>query len=162
MPFEPDTFRRVMRTWTTGVAILMARHNGDEYGMTINSFNSLSLDLPLVSVTLQNTTRIFDLVEKSHAYSITILSASQKGLAERFAGTLHGAERMAGIQMQTPTTGAPVLEGGLAWLDCRVVHIYPAGINTLFIAEVAEACVHSAENPLVYHNREYHQLKPSP
>ena len=155
---EPELFRAAMRAWTTGVAIMMAEHDGEKYGMTVNSFASLSLDPPLVSVTLQNTTRIFGLVSKSRAFGMTILSDSQKELAERFAGALHGAERMAGIKTQALVTGAPILEGGLAWLDCRVVHTYAAGANTLFIAEVAEARVHAAENPLVYHNREYHQL----
>jgi len=158
MTFEPELFRRAMRAWTTGVAILMAAHAGDVYGVTINSFTSLSLDPPLVTVTLKNTTHIFQLVMKSRAFSVTILSASQQELAERFAGRLRGVDRMAGIQTQTLTSGAPLLEGGLAGLDCRVIHTYAAGENTLFIAEVAEARVHSTENPLVYHNREYHHL----
>ena len=158
MTFEPELFRRAMRTWTTGVAILIAAHEGDTYGMTVNSFSSLSLDPPLVTVTLKNTTRVFQLVTKSRAFSITILSADQQALAERFAGTLHGAERMAGIQVQTLSGGAPLLEGGLAGLDCRVIHTYAAGENTLFVAEVAEARVHATDQPLVYHNREYHHL----
>ncbi len=158
MTFEPELFRRAMRAWTTGVAILIAAHAGDAYGMTVNSFTSLSLDPPLVTVTLKNTTRVFQLVMKSRAFSVTILPASHQELAERFAGTLHGAERMAGIQTQTLSSGAPLLEGGMAGLDCRVIHTYAAGENTLFVAEVAEARIHSAENPLVYHNREYHHL----
>ena len=65
MTFDPEFFRLAMRAWTTGVAVLMAAHENESYGMTINSFTSLSLDPPLVTVVLKNDTRIFDLVSKS-------------------------------------------------------------------------------------------------
>lgn len=158
MILDPESFRNAMRAWTTGVAVLMSAYENETYGMTINSFTSLSLDPPLVTVVLKNDTRIFDLVTKSRAFSVTLLESSQQELAENFASKLHGAERMASVATQTLPSGTPLLQGGLAWLDCRVVHAYAAGLNTLFVAEVAEARVHSAENPLVYHNREYHQL----
>lgn len=159
MTFDPESFRRAMRAWTTGVAVLMAAHENESYGMTINSFTSLSLDPPLVTVVLKNDTRVFELVRKSCAFSVTILSDTQRELAERFAGKLHGTERMSGLATQTIDGGASILTGGLAWLDCRVIHTYAAGLNTLFVAEVVQAQVHSAEHPLVYHDREYHQLK---
>jgi flavin reductase (DIM6/NTAB) family NADH-FMN oxidoreductase RutF len=158
MIFDPESFPRAMRAWTTGVAILLAAHAGDAYGMTINSFTSLSLDPPLVTVVLKNDTRVFEMVTESRAFSVTILTASQQELAERFAGKLQGAERMAGLQTKTLDSGTLVLENGLAWLDCRVIHTYAAGVNTLFIAEVAETRVHSTENPLAYHDRGYRQL----
>ncbi len=158
MNFDPESFRNAMRAWTTGVAVLMSAHENEIYGMTINSFTSLSLDPPLVTVVLKNDTRVFELVTKSHAFSVTLLSSSQQELAENFASKLHGAERMESVVTQTLPSGVSILEEGLAWLDCRVVHTYAAGLNTLFIAEVAEARVHSTESPLVYHNREYHQL----
>ncbi len=158
MTLDPEQLRRAMRAWTTGVAVIMAAHDSQSYGMTINSFTSLSLEPPLISVTLRNATHVYALVSKSRTFGLTILSASQRELAEDFAGRKHGAERMAGIQTKLLASGASFLEGGLAWLDCNVIHTYAAGENTLFIAEVTEARVASAENPLVYHNREYHQL----
>ena len=158
MTFDLESFRRAMRAWTTGVAIILAAHEGESYGMTVNSFTSLSLEPPLVTVVLKNDMHIFDLVQRSRAFSINILSDSQRELAENFAGKLHGAERMTSITMKTTASGASILDDGLGWLDCRVVHTYAAGLNTLFVAEVTETGVRSAEHPLVYHNREYHQL----
>lgn len=158
MTFNPESFRRAMRAWTTGVAVLMSAHENEVYGMTINSFTSLSLDPPLVTVVLKNDTRVFDLVTKSRAFSVTLLAADQQELAENFAGKLHGAERMASMAPQTLPSDMLLLPGRLAWLDCRVIHTYAAGMNTLCIAEVTEARIHSTENPLVYHNRGYHQL----
>ena len=150
MTFDPESFRHAMRAWTTGVAVLMAAHEGEAYGMTVNSFTSLSLDPPLVTVVLKSDTRVFELVTKSRTFNVTILSAEQQELAANFAGKLHGAERMKYL--------ASLLDGGLARLDCRVVHTYATGPNTLIVAEVTETRVRSTENPLVYHNREYHQL----
>ena len=65
---------------------------------------------------------------------------------------------MAGIELGDIVTGAPMLTEGLASLDCRVRQVIPLGKNTLFLAEVAGVQVHSAENPLVYHDRKYHHL----
>jgi len=158
MTLDPELLRRAMRSWTTGVAIITASHNGETYGMTINSFNSLSLDPPIVGVTVQNSTRIHDLIERSQIFGLTILSAGQRDLAEDFAGRKHGPERMDGIALQSLATDAPLLTGGLASLDCRVTQTISLGKNTLFLAEVAAAQAHSTENPLVYHDRKYHQL----
>lgn len=158
MTFDPESFRRAMRAWTTGVAILLAAHEGESYGMTINSFTSLSLDPPLVTVVLKNDTRIFELVNRSRTFTVNILSDTQTEMAENLAGKLHGAERMSSLAVQTLTSGASALTEGLAWLDCRVVHTYAAGINTLFVAEVTSAHVRSTDDPLVYHDREYHRL----
>ena len=158
MTLNPESFRNAMRAWTTGVAVIMSAHENEIYGMTINSFTSLSLDPPLVTVAIKNDTRVFHLATKSRAFSVTLLSSNQQEVAENFASKLHGAERMASIKTEALASGAPALKGGLAWLDCRIAHTYAAGANTLFIAEVAEARVHTLENPLAYHNREYRQL----
>ena len=155
---ETGDFRRAMRAWTTGVGVLMSAHDGQAYGVTINSLASLSLDPPLVTVVLMNDSFIYRLVAGSCAFSLTLLRADQQKVAEDFAGKLRGPERMTSAPIQTLPGGMPVLQGGLAWLDCRVVHSHPVGVNTLFIAEVAEAEVLSTEDPLVYHDRGYHRL----
>jgi flavin reductase (DIM6/NTAB) family NADH-FMN oxidoreductase RutF len=147
-----------MRAWTTGVAVILAAHEGETYGMTINSFTSLSVDPPRVTVVLQNSTHMHELVSRSGAFGVSILSASQRTLAENFAGKLHGPERMNGVAMQTLVSGAPLLAEGLAHIDCRVVHTYVAGVNTLFIAEVLTTRVDTTTGPLVYHDRGYRQL----
>jgi 3-hydroxy-9,10-secoandrosta-1,3,5(10)-triene-9,17-dione monooxygenase reductase component len=158
MTFDPELLRRAMRAWTTGVAILTAAHDGETYGMTINSFNSISLEPPIVCVTVQNTTHIHRLIEGSQTFGVTILAARQTELAVDFAGRKHARERMDGIQMQTFATGAPILTDGLASLDCRVTQTIPLGRNTLFLAEVAAVQVQSSDHPLIYHDRSYHQI----
>lgn len=158
MTIQDEIFRQAMRAWTTGVGVLMSVHHGQVYGATVNSFTSLSLEPPMVTVVLKNDSLVCHLVAGSNVFSLTILSGDQQMVAENFSGKLHGQERMQSIDMHTLPGGLPVLHGGLAWLTCRVVHVHAAGMNTLFIAEVVEVQIHSTERPLVYHDRVYRQL----
>lgn len=158
MTFEPEQLRRALRTWTTGVAVIMAADESGPYGMTVNSFTSVSIEPPVISVVLQNKTHIYDMVTKTKIFGITILRADQRELSERFAGHIHKHDRMDGIATQTLSSGALHLTEGLALLDCRVIFTHPVGENTLILAEVVDALIHSADDPLVYHNRGYHGL----
>src|SRR3990172_7791045 len=83
---DPDALRDALRFWTTGVTMVAASHNGVSHGMTVNSFTSLSLDPPLVSVSLEKVTRTHQLVLDANAFTVTILSQGQQALSDRFAG----------------------------------------------------------------------------
>lgn len=156
---DSETLRRAMRAWTTGVAVITATHNGQRYGMTVNSFTSISLEPPLVSVTLKRLTHTHELVERSGEFAITILSAEQKHLSDRFAGKIpHVADRFEGVETETLLTNAPLIKGGMAYFNCRVANAFPAGENTLFIAEVVAARGEGEGDPLVYHNRVFWKL----
>ncbi|MDL1911194.1 flavin reductase family protein [Chloroflexi bacterium CFX6] len=156
---DSETLRRAMRAWTTGVAVITATYNGQRYGMTVNSFTSISLEPPLVSVTLKRLTHTHELVERSGEFAITILSAEQKHLSDRFAGKIpHVADRFEGVETETLLTNAPLIKGGMAYFNCRVANAFPAGENTLFIAEVVAARGEGEGDPLVYHNRVFWKL----
>ncbi len=159
MSLDSEKLRRAMRAWTTGVAIVTSIYEGQQYGMTVNSFTSISLEPPLISVTLKQLTHTHDLVVKSGMFSVTILTAAQKELSDRFAGkTPSILDRFAGVQTETISLDAPVFKDGMAYFDCRVVNSMPVGENTLFIAEVLDARGEGKGEPLVYHNREYWKL----
>jgi flavin reductase (DIM6/NTAB) family NADH-FMN oxidoreductase RutF len=159
MTLDPEKLRHAMRAWTTGVAIVTSIYEGQQYGMTVNSFTSISLEPPLISVTLKRLTHTHDLVEKSGLFSVTILTAAQKELSDRFAGKLPSiTNRFDGLQTETISLDAPVFKEGMAYFDCRVVSSMPVGENTLFVAEVVDARGEGQGNPLVYHNREYWKL----
>jgi flavin reductase (DIM6/NTAB) family NADH-FMN oxidoreductase RutF len=154
-----EQLRSAMRAWTTGVAVVTAAHEGQLHGMTVSSFTSVSLDPPLIVVSLSNGSHTQDLVRKAGTLGVTILAADQQEISERFSG--HGgagAKRMHGLQTRTLQTGAPFLEGGLAFLDCRVTNTIDAGMNTLFIAEVLAVRGDDHDAPLVYHDRAYRRL----
>jgi flavin reductase (DIM6/NTAB) family NADH-FMN oxidoreductase RutF len=159
MTLDSETLRRAMRAWTTGVAVITAIHDGQQYGMTINSFSSVSLEPPVISVTLRQLTHTHDLVVRSGLFALTVLTSGQKDLSDLFAGkTPNIANRFDGLQTGKLLIDAPVLENGMAYFNCRVMTSIPIGENTLFIAEVIAARGEGQGEPLVYHNREYWKL----
>jgi flavin reductase (DIM6/NTAB) family NADH-FMN oxidoreductase RutF len=159
MTIDSEQLRHAMRAWTTGVAVITAAHDGQQYGMTVNSFTSVSLEPPLVSVTLKQLTHTHELVVKSGEFSITILSSDQRELSDRFAGKLADIkDRFEGVPTDTLIMDAPLLKGGIAYFNCRVLKSIPIGENTLFLAEVIAASGEGKGEPLVYHNRVYWKL----
>ena len=159
MTLDPEQLRRAMRAWTTGVTVVTARHNDRQYGMTVNSFTSISLDPPLVSLALRRLTHTHELVEQSGEFGVTILAADQKELSDRFAGKFPDIkDRFENVPTETLAFDVPLLKGGIAHFNCRVVQSVPVGENTLFVAEVIAVRGEGEGNPLVYHNREYHRL----
>lgn len=159
MTLDPEKLRQAMRAWTTGVAIITAAHAGQRYGMTINSFASISLEPPLISVTLKQLTHTYELVEKSGEFALTILSADQGHLSDRFAGKIADVtDRFEGVETETLLLDAPLIKGGMGYFNCRVVNRFPVGENTLLVAEVVAAQGEGEGNPLVYHNRVFWKL----
>lgn len=159
MTLDPEQLRHAMRAWTTGVAVVTASHEGQRYGMTVNSFTSISLEPPLVSVALRRLTHTHDLVVKSLEFSVTILSSTQHDLSDRFAGRMpHIQDRFDGLQTDKLVIDAPLLRGGMAYFNCRIMNAIHVGENTLFVAEVIAARGEGQGDPLVYHNRVYWEL----
>jgi flavin reductase (DIM6/NTAB) family NADH-FMN oxidoreductase RutF len=159
MTLDPEQLRYAMRAWTTGVAIVTAQHDGQRYGMTVNSFSSISLDPPLISVALKQLTHTHELLEKSGEFAITILSSHQKELSDRFAGrSPEIQDRFDGVTTETLLIDAPLIRGGIASFNCKVLKSIAVGENTLFVAEVTAARGEGEGYPLVYHNRVYWQL----
>lgn len=158
---DPNALRNALRFWTTGVTIVAASHNGVTHGMTVNSFTSLSLDPPLVSVSLEKKTRTYQLVKACGVFAVTVLAQDQNALSDRFAGRdSEKSERFAGLETLIEETGSPILKLGLAYFDCRVADSHDAGTHTVFIGEVL-ACGSLAEGepePLVYFNRGYRKI----
>jgi flavin reductase (DIM6/NTAB) family NADH-FMN oxidoreductase RutF len=158
-----DELREVMRFWASGVAIVGAEFDGIRHGMTVSSFTSLSLEPPLVMVSLQKATRTHDLVIGSEAFAVTILDQTQQAVSDRFAGMdTEDDDRFVGIETHTLETGSPLLHHGLAFFDCRLVAQHDAGTHTVMIGEVvaAQFSHHDDQNaPLIYFNRDYRKLE---
>ena len=155
-----ENLREAMRNWATGITIVTTSHEGVQHGMTVSSFASLSLEPPLVSVSLYNTSRTHGLVTASGHFGVTILSTKQQDISNRFAGRIPDTEdRLAGLDTETLVSGAPFISGGLAFFDCRVTQSIPTGTNTLFLGEIVALCSRDYGLPLLYFNQDYHQLE---
>jgi flavin reductase (DIM6/NTAB) family NADH-FMN oxidoreductase RutF len=156
---DSQALRIVMRRWTTGVTILSSFWNAERHGMTVSSFTSISLDPPLVSVSIARDARTFRLIEQSLVFGVTILGDDQAELSDRFAGRVADSEdRFHGVETFTLATGAPFIPGGLAWLDCRVTSQLVAGNNVVYIGSVVAVQSGRDGRPLLYYDRDYHNL----
>jgi len=159
MMVDAGELRGVMRQWATGVSLVTAQDGGRPHGMTVSSFTSLSLEPPLVLISLENTARTHRMVTESGAFAVSLLDAAQEDLADRFAGRIpDGEDRFAGLAYETAQTGSPLPQGALAFLDCEVVSAQPAGTHTVFIGRVVASGVRPGGQPLLYYNRGYRRL----
>lgn len=155
-----EGLRQVMRHWTAGVTVVTSKYIGSIHGMTVNSFTSISLDPPIVSVTLANSTRTLEMVKNSGVFAVSILSENQANLSDRFAGKIpEEGDRFAGIDVFTLDSGAPLISNSLAYLDCKVVNTYEMPNSTLILGEVIAAKTGENAPPLIYRNRSYHSLR---
>jgi flavin reductase (DIM6/NTAB) family NADH-FMN oxidoreductase RutF len=159
IPVDPDALRQVMRHWTTGVTIVSSKLNTQRHGMTVSSFTSISLHPPLVAVSLARDSRTNRLIESSGVFGVTILSDTQQELSDRFAGRIADDEdRFSGLDTFELITGASFVTGGLAWLDCQVVSKLESGNTTVFLGKVVATRLGEEGAPLLYYDRDYHNL----
>ncbi|MET0341503.1 MAG: flavin reductase family protein [Polyangiales bacterium] len=154
MAISPGTFRAAMGQMASGVTIITMRTDGTDYGFTASSFTSLSLDPMLVLVCVVKNQRCHALIQQAGHYAANILSTSQQSLGARFADP-RVLDRFAGVTTQRASTGAAILPGSLAWVDCRLREVLPGGDHSIFVGEVLEAEVRPCSAALVYHNRRW-------
>lgn len=154
-----DDLRAVMRRWSTGVTVITMRLGDEMRGVTVNSFTSVSLEPPLILFCLDRRARTHHLLLASEHFCINLLSSEQAALSDRFAGRRsHEHGDFSDISHAQTQAGAPILDGCLAWLDCRLQTAYPAGDHTLFLGLVRAAQTAADEAPLLYHAGAYHRL----
>lgn len=159
MDITGELLKAVMRNYPTGVTIVTTVYNNEYYGLTVNSFTSLSLDPPLVLIAIDKRLASHEAIDKSNAYAVNILPDDMKDLAIKFA-TAPREERFKGLKIKTAKTGSPIIEGAIAYLDCRVTAKYPGGDHTIFVGEVVDAQIMNNKLPLIYYNRGgYYSIK---
>lgn len=148
--FSPREFRDALGMFATGVTIVTARGaDGALIGMTANSFNSVSLEPPLVLWSLAHKASSLRAFSTGSHYAINVLTVEQRELAERFAR--RGIDRWAGVAHHPGLNGAPVLEGAAAVFECFNRSQYVEGDHTIFVGQV-EHCSHlGGASPLLYH-----------
>ncbi len=164
MEISGETLKAIMRNYPTGVTIVTTVYNNEYYGLTVNSFTSLSLNPPLVLIAIDKRLQSHEAIDKSNVYAVNILPDDMKDLAIKFA-TAPREERFKGLKLRTAKTGAPIIEGSIAYLDCKVTAKYPGGDHTIFIGEIVDAQILNNKAPLIYYNRGYYsiaQAKPLP
>jgi len=130
-------FRAALGSFATGVTIVTIRApDGTPIGLTANSFNSLSLEPPMVLWALDKTSRSLEAFEAADYFAVNILAADQQPLADLFA--TRGAEKFAELSCDTGLGGIPLLRGCSARFECRTSYQYEGGDHVIFVGEVLE------------------------
>ena len=136
--FSESDLREVMSHYLTGVTIVtVIKPNGTPYGLTVNSFNSVSLAPPLILWSLDNKNSNLSLFENSAGFAINIMAADQTDLCRRFAGKEN--DRFIDVDWTFGTSGQPLIKHALAHVECRPWQTYAGGDHTIFVGEVIQA-----------------------
>jgi flavin reductase (DIM6/NTAB) family NADH-FMN oxidoreductase RutF len=156
MAFDRKELRRVMSHFATGVTVVTT-HDGQGrcYGLTANAVCSVSLDPPLILACVDKSAESYAAFDLSQAFVVNILGEDQEELSRRFA--VSGGEKFVGLPCRNGGTGAPILEGTLAYVECRVVAAHDAGDHTIYIGEV-ESADDADGPPLLFFRGRYHQI----
>lgn len=151
---EPREFRNTLGRFASGVTVVTTEIDGQIHGMTANAFMSVSLDPPLVVVSVDNRATMHKLLPQSHRYGVSILSAGQEDLSNHFARRPVEGLKIPFIEKH----GVPVLDGAVAQIIAHVVEAHRAGDHTLYIGQV-EHLEWTDEKPLLFFAGQYHHLK---
>jgi 3-hydroxy-9,10-secoandrosta-1,3,5(10)-triene-9,17-dione monooxygenase reductase component len=151
--FDQKEFRRTLGTFTTGVTIITARAaDGTPVGVTANSFNSVSLDPPMVLWSLAKSSRSLAAFNESDHWAVHILSVEQDALSNRFAKS--GKNKFDGVETIPGAGGVPLLPGCTARLQCKTSFRYEGGDHIIFVGEVLDFDRNEVP-PLVFHGGRY-------
>ena len=134
----PERFRSVMGHFATGVTVVTAATQEGPVGMTANAVCSLSLEPLLLLVAFDNSARTLAVVRDTERFGVNVLAAGQEELARLFASKTPERDKFAGVA-HTVHDGLPVIDGGIAWVGCRLERLLPGGDHTIGIGAVESA-----------------------
>ncbi|MEY9890095.1 3-hydroxy-9,10-secoandrosta-1,3,5(10)-triene-9,17-dione monooxygenase reductase component [Catenulispora sp. MAP5-51] len=155
---DAESFLAVLSRLASGVVAVTGLADGGPVGLTVSSFVSVSLDPPLVSFCVARTSRTWPLLRTGGRVCVNILSQEQAVDAARFA--LRDADRFGGVRWRPSPAGLPVLDGGLAWLECTVQVEHGAGDHDIVVCRVDRLDEGAAESgPLVRFRGAYGRLE---
>jgi flavin reductase (DIM6/NTAB) family NADH-FMN oxidoreductase RutF len=158
---SPDEFRSALRQFASGVTIVTAENAEEPYGITATSFASISLDPPIVMVSINNSSPLAESIVEAEHFAVHILSHQQLDLSSRFATSIAGREKYVDLPVERAASGAPVLPGSLAMLDCVLEEMVRIGTHTVMFGRVVAATFETdAGSPLLYYHRSYRTLEP--
>lgn len=152
-----ESYRALMRHQAGAVTVVATVAGGVRAGLTATAFSSLSDAPPTILVCIQRSASAHDLIVSAGIFSVNILAADQQAVAERFsgAGGVSGPQRFDGSTWLSLSTGAPVLDGALANLDCRLAEHHRFTTHSIFIGKVVDGANREEAEPLLYFRGDY-------
>ena len=160
---ERRRLRDMMARFATGVSVVAARHGPLLAGMTANAIASVSVDPPLMMASIARKAETHGAIIGSHSFAISVLADEQRALAECFAQPTSAVKltRFCDASWEEAETGSPILEGALAYFDCRLVDRYDGGDHTIFLGEIVAAGFREDAEPLLWYASAFHRLAQS-
>jgi flavin reductase (DIM6/NTAB) family NADH-FMN oxidoreductase RutF len=158
MPVSNDEFRAALSRFLSGVTVVTTLGNDNRpAGITVSAFASVSLEPPMVLVCIDKRASLHNHLTEGRHFAVNILADHQQGISRRFAA--RDENRFEGARYRCGIHGTPLLEDALAYIECRVVHVYPGGDHTIIVGEVESTSV-ADHKPLAYFRGNYTGLRP--
>ena len=155
-PFNSMDFRQALGSFATGVTIVTTLgKSGEKVGMTVNSFNSVSLDPPLILWSLDRKTNCFDDFVDAEFFAVHVLAAEQQDLSQRFASV--GNDRFHDLECSQGLSGTPILPQCSAYFECTSEHLYEGGDHVILVGRVVNF-VDNQLPPLLFYRGQYNTL----
>ncbi|MFN0072960.1 MAG: flavin reductase family protein [Chloroflexota bacterium] len=159
---DADLFKQSARRFASGVTVVTTEEGGLIYGLTVSAFSTVSIDPLLVLVCIRSGNRLTEMISGSARFAVNILREEQRPVSQYFATPGREPLAAAGGFPEIPTSidqsGSPVVDGNLAYFDCRVREAYPVGDHTIFVGEVVGAGSTDG-SPLVYFDGNYRGVR---
>lgn len=156
-----EAFKRAMGEFATGVTVVTSLDAGRPVGFTCQSVVSLSLEPPLVALAPAKSSTSWPRMAEAGHFCVNVLSERQEEVGRRFA--VSGGDKFPGIAWRKEVTGAPVLDGALAWVDCDLELVHDAGDHEIVIGRVRGVGLGPESGlPLLYYRSGYRRLEPDP
>ena len=138
MPIDKNELRRVMGHFATGVTVITTLNKaGQLHGLTANAFTSVSLAPPLLLICVDKKAESYPSFEESKVFTVNVLGDEQEALSRRFA--VSGGDKFQGVAYRLGANGAPILDGAIAHLECKLAAAYDGGDHTIYLGESQEA-----------------------
>ena len=155
--FTSIEFRNTVGSFATGVTVITTRGHDHLYGMTANAFSSVSLDPPLVLVCVIRDTEGASNITSNGIFAVNVLGEPQEPISRYFAGKERprGLQAFKDVPHHVAVTGSPVIDGGAAYLDCRLAATHEAGDHLIFVGEVVALGTDPDVRPLIFHGGRY-------
>jgi len=150
-----DELRSLFRELPSPVGVVTVDVGGQAAGLTVDTLLSLSLEPPLLGIALRRHAALHELMREAGAFAVSVLGAGQEHLAQHFARGVPPIGLWTGVDVRAGELGAPLLEGALGWIECRLAAEHPAGDHTFFVGAVEVARRGPGPDALVHLRREY-------
>jgi flavin reductase (DIM6/NTAB) family NADH-FMN oxidoreductase RutF len=158
MPIDKNQLRQVMGHFATGVTVITTTNKaGEIHGLTANAFTSISLEPPLLLISVDKKAESWSAFEESKVFTVNILADDQEALSRKFAVSGGGSKKFEGVAYRLGANGTPILDGVLSYIECTLYAAYEGGDHSIYLGEIQQAEIREGK-PLLFFRGGYRAL----